>query len=111
MLFRSKDFEIINLSDNNFENGTTAKLEFEFVNNSLSDEEILMLVGLFDEDEELLINYNYLLEEIKSKDSKILGSGIYIPDDSEYEIRAFIWENFDSQTPILAEPIEIEVED
>ena len=102
-------FKIERISSGSYRNGETARIEIKFTNNSLSNQEIMMVIGLYDKSSNELINYSYYYDTVNKSDSKSFGSGMLIPDSGNYKIKAFIWDSFESQRIMLTTPFEIDV--
>lgn len=103
-------FNIEQVSSGDYKNGEMANVQFKFENNSSSDQEIIMVIGLYDDDSNELVNYSYFFDTVKKGENEQFGSGTLIPDSGNYKIKAFIWDSFDSQKVILSTPIVIDVE-
>ncbi len=107
----SNAFEIEQISSGTYKNGETARIEVKFTNKSLTNQDIMMVVALFNESSNELVNYSYYFDTVNKGENKTFGSGMLIPDSGNYKIKAFIWDDFESQNVILTTPFEINVEE
>ncbi|WP_164508967.1 DUF4430 domain-containing protein [Clostridium rectalis] len=104
----TKDLEIKNLTNTKeFKLGTEAKVTIKAVNNCNEEKSGALVVGLFNNDGKL-INYASAEQIIKSKDNVILKVWLKLPNEGEYTIKAFLWDNLDNMKP-LSNVIEIPV--
>jgi hypothetical protein len=106
----SNAFEIEQLSSDSYRNGEAARVEVKFSNKSLVNQDIMMVIALYNESSNELVNYSYYFDIVNKGENKTFGSGMLIPDDGNYKIKAFIWDSFESQKVILTTPFEINVE-
>ena len=103
-------FEIERVSSGVYKNGEGARVEVEFTNKSLINQDVMMVIGLYNETSNELVNYSYCFDTVNKGASNKFGSGMLIPESGNYKIKVFIWDSFESQKIILITPFEISVE-
>lgn len=102
------DFKIENMTNvKEFKLGTQAKVTIKATNISKENKEATLVLGLFDEDNKL-VNYGAVDEEIKAKDSVKLNVMLAIPNKGQYKVKAFVWDSLEGMKP-LSDAIEIPV--
>jgi len=104
-----EEFKVRRVDSMEIKNGSEAKLEFELEENLGDSKTATLIVALYDENTNKMINYAFATKEFGPKETARLGAGFLVPDSGKYIIRCFVWENFESQDVILANPLEIKV--
>jgi len=56
-----------------------------------------------------MVNYAFVTKEFHAGETANLGAGFLVPESGNYLVRCFVWDSFENQDIILANPIEIEV--
>ncbi|GKX28015.1 hypothetical protein SH1V18_04950 [Vallitalea longa] len=77
----------------NFDNNQDAMFNFSVVNTTNETLQANLIVGLYENNTNKMITYNYVNDEIKANSDKNWGTCIPIPADGEYKIKAFAWDN------------------
>lgn len=88
-----KDFEIITLQANNFNLGSDATFKFGITNSSQNEKDVYLLTALYNKETNKMITYNYIEKNIGVNEQVNWGSLIAIPDEGDYLIKAFAWDN------------------
>jgi len=104
-------FDISFDNESNLENGKAANVRVEVTNNLTSDQEAVLVVGVYDQKTHELINYSFITDTIKSKETINFGSGLLIPKTGDYVIKGFIWDNLRDQNVILTTPVVLEIQE
>lgn len=94
--------------DERFRRGEEAKIEISVENNTSEDKEVTLILVLYEEDDEEMVNYTYLTKEVKVDEEEVLSAGFLIPKSGDYEVKAFLWDNLEDMN-ILTDPIIVDV--
>jgi len=104
-----EEFKVTRTYTSEIKNGSEARLEFEIKENLGETRSATLIVVLYDKNTNKMVNYSYATKEFRPGESVKLGTGFLIPNSGKYVVRCFVWESFESQKVILANPIEIDV--
>ncbi len=103
-----KLIEITNLTkDTVFNLGNDAKVTINAVNKSDKDEDVSLIVALYDKADKF-VNYVCATQTIKKGDASVLTSMMNLPKEGAYKLKAFIWDSIENMNP-LSNIIEIPV--
>lgn len=104
----AKLMEITNLSkDSSFSLGGDAKISIKATNNSDKDEEVSLIVALYDNGDQF-VNYVTAKQTVKKGDSSTLTGMIKLPKEGAYKLKAFVWDAMETMNP-LSDIIELPV--
>lgn len=104
-----EEFKVTRIGTEEIKNGSEAKLEFKIQENLQETKSATLIVALYDKNANKMINYSFATKLFAPEETINLGAGFLVPDTGRYIIRCFVWENFENQDVILANPLEIEV--
>lgn len=96
------------LEGERFRNGEEGTIEVEIENDTDEDQEVTLIIALYDIDDDEMINYSYITRRIEENDEEIVAAGFLIPRKGDHEVRVFLWDNLDDMN-ILADPVYIDV--
>lgn len=105
-----EEFKVTRIDTEEIKNGSEAKLEFQIQYTGEEAKSATLIVAIYDKNTNKMINYSFAAKEFKSGESTNLGAGFLVPDTGKYIIKCFAWDSFENQDIILANPIEIEVQ-
>ncbi|HHV19493.1 MAG TPA: hypothetical protein GXZ27_11710, partial [Thermoanaerobacterales bacterium] len=83
--------------------------KFQIQNNGEEVRSATLIVVLYDKNTNKMENYSFAAKSFESGETTNLGAGFLVPDTGRYFIKCFVWESFENQDVILANPLEIEV--
>lgn len=91
-----------------FKLGGDADVTVELTNNTDETQEAMLIVALYDKTNNMMVNYSYMNVNTKTGESNRLTTGFKIPLTGEYNVKAFVWDNWTSARP-LSDVLEITV--
>ncbi len=103
-------FDIERIGNSLYHNGEEALIKIEVKNVSDEISDALLIVLLVDKDTNQLLNYTYIMEAFDAKQNHEMAAGLLIPEVGDYEIRAYVWDNFENQKVLMDQPIIVEVQ-
>lgn len=89
---------------NEFKLGENAKVQIRGTNNTESEKEATIIVGLFNENNKLE-NHVAVTSKIQSKESKMLTASLKLPDKGSYNVKILSWDNINDMNSISKEII------
>lgn len=105
-----KVVEITAPSSYKFKNGEEARLNLSIENTSDDSQETLLIVALYDKQNGKMMNYSFVSQTLGIAEIREMGAGFLIPKEGVYEVKCFVWNNFDDRKILMSEPIVIDVE-
>jgi len=81
-------------------NSDKANVKIDIKNNTSEDKEATLILALYDMDKNRMIKYAYLNKFIKPNDNEITETGLYIPSQGKYLVKAMVWDNIHDMTPL-----------
>ncbi|MGF7060350.1 Ig-like domain-containing protein [Brassicibacter mesophilus] len=106
----SEEIKIIRVGNEPIKKGTEARLEINIKNNSKESKTATFIIVLYDKNTNKMINYSYVKQTLEASEDKNMGAGFLIPEKGDYIIKGLVWDGFESQDILLANPLIIEVE-
>ncbi|KZL92031.1 DUF4430 domain-containing protein [Clostridium magnum] len=104
----NKLIQITNLTkDTVFNLGNDAKITIQATNNSDKDQDVSLIVALYDNADQF-VNYVCAEQTIKKGDSSVLTSMMKFPKEGVYKLKAFVWDSMEAMNS-LSDIIEIPV--
>jgi len=102
------DFEFIRRDEGNIKKGEEAKIDLIVTNHSDKEQQATCILALYqiDADRRTLYTYTFVSKAIPAESSEDITAGFLVPDSGNYEIKAFLWDDFEQKQP-LADPINI----
>lgn len=91
-----------------FKLGGDADVTVELTNNTDESQEAMLIVALYDKTNNMMVNYSYMNVNTETGESNRLTTGFKIPSTGEYNVKAFVWDNWTSARP-LSDVLEITV--
>lgn len=91
-----------------FKLGGDADVTVELTNNTSETKEAMLIVALYDKTNNMMVNYSYMNVSTKTGESNRLTTGFRIPTTGDYNVKAFVWDNWTSARP-LSDVLEITV--
>jgi plastocyanin len=82
-----------------FNLGEDADVTAVATNNSDQAQDILLVIALYN-DQNMMINYTYSAKSVAPGTVERLTSGFRIPAEGNYQVKAFVWENWESIKPL-----------
>ncbi len=104
------EFEVERIGSADFKKGHEAHLRIKAKNISGNEQEATLIIVLFRETENKMINYSYVTKNIVPNGSEELAGGFVIPETGSYQVKGFVWDNMENRN-ILGKPIVVEVTD
>jgi hypothetical protein len=83
-----------------FKLGGDADVTVELTNNTKETQEATLIVALYDKTNNMMVNYSYISTNIKPGEGNRLTTGFRIPSTGEYNVKAFVWDNWTSARPL-----------
>lgn len=87
--------------------GKDLRAEIKVDNRGKKDESVTLIMGLYNKDDNKLINYSIASKIIKAEDDLNLAVGFLIPDEGDYYAKVFVWDSLDKQNILMDEPKEL----
>ena len=88
-----QQLEITLVSSENFDNNQDAMLNFNVQNKTNKEVQTNLIVGLYEKATNKIITYNYINDKILPNSNKDWGTCIQIPEQGQYTIKAYAWDN------------------
>jgi len=104
-----QEFEVTRIDTGEIKKGREARLEFKIKENLGEIRTATLIVALYDKNTNEMVNYAYAIKEFQPGETANLGAGFLVPKTGSYIVKCFVWDSFENQDVILANPIEIEV--
>lgn len=92
-------------SANSFNLGNDANMSFLLNNTSNDPIPVLIAAGLFDTSNEHQLILTSLNKTLTAGESVNFGSAFTIPASGSYEVRVFVWDNWNAKNPLLVKSI------
>ncbi|WP_053955281.1 prenyltransferase/squalene oxidase repeat-containing protein [Inediibacterium massiliense] len=105
-----KNFDITKIGEEVFKNGKEAKVQVKVKNNGENNQNVTLIIALYNQDNGKMINYSYVIENINQGESKDLIGGFLVPQNGNYQVKSFVWDNFEDQNILLINPFVVEVQ-
>ncbi len=83
-----------------FKLGGDADVTVELTNNTKETQEATLIVALYNKTNNMMVNYSYISTNTKPGEGNRLTTGFRIPSTGEYNVRAFVWDNWTSARPL-----------
>jgi len=83
-----------------FKLGGDADVTVELKNNTKETLEATMIVALYDNTSNMMINYSYINNSLKTGDVERIFTGFRIPSTGDYKVKAFVWDNWTNARPM-----------
>ncbi len=84
-----------------FELDNDAAMQITVGNAGNSDQDLLIMMALYDPDAEKMIGYTALESEIEGDRELSAHYGLTIPPSGTYQVRVMIWDNWNNAIPLL----------
>lgn len=104
-----QSFTVTRSGDGSLNKGQDASISLSIANNTDTAETATFILALYDTDNNEMVNYNYFSKEFSPNSSETVTSGFYIPQQGNYEVRAFVWDSIENMN-VLSEPEIINVQ-
>ena len=82
-----------------------ARLSCSLLNSGSQKGSILVLTGLYNKTNEHMLTYTSVEKVLQMGEKVELRCGFTIPTAGEYEVRTFVWNNWDDKTPLVSPTI------
>ena len=82
-----------------FNLGEDADVTAVATNNTDQAQDILLVIALYNE-QNMMVNYTYSSKSVAPGATERLTSGFRIPEEGNYQVKAFVWENWESIKPL-----------
>jgi len=79
-----------------------AQLNISLFNNNNEAVETLTIIGLYNTQNDQMLQYNSLATLIASKATANLRCGFTIPEQGQYKVIVYVWDNWDEQNPLTS---------
>ena len=106
---KPEEFKVTRIDTGKIKKGREARLEFKIQENLGESRSVTLIVALYDKNTNKMVNYAFVTKEFHAGETANLGAGFLVPESGNYLVRCFVWDSFENQDIILANPIEIEV--
>lgn len=102
-----ENIEINNLTDlNSLKLNTNANIKLNIKNNLDKDQNAVVIVALYNEENNKMINYFSTETTIKNNSSsEEINQQISIPETGKYKIKVFLWDSLENMNPLTNEVI------
>ncbi len=109
IIIYEKEFEIEYTGDSAAKNGKQADAGVKIINLTDSSKSATLIVALYENKTNKLINYSMVKKELISKEELEMSAGFLVPESGNYYIKAFVWDDMKSQNIMMREAKEIKV--
>lgn len=102
-----ENIEINNLTDlNSLKLNTNANIKLNIKNNLDKDQSAVVIIALYNEENNKMINYFSTETTIKNNSSsEEINQQISIPETGKYKIKVFLWDSLENMNPLTNEVI------
>lgn len=106
-----KSISIIRTGDGSLKKGTRAEAAFNITNNQSNDQNVTLLVVLYNKDTNEMIDYSYIEKILKGESTEKFAGGFSIPSDGNYLVKGIVCDDLDSSNMnLLSNSAVIDVE-
>ena len=107
-VYAGLNIEFIDAPDS-FSLGDDADITVKITNGQSVSVNGLVIVALYDTSSNEMVNYSYVTKAIDAGGSEQFTAGFAIPDSGNYQVRVFVWNSWESMTP-LTDSLTIDVD-
>lgn len=97
------------LGDREIRNSSQFNSKVKIKNNTSKDQELVLIVGLYDKASNNLVNYSLVEKNLKGQEELLLGAGFLIPDLGQYYVKTLIWDSLEKQNIFMDQAIELKL--
>lgn len=104
-----KEFEIEYIGDASVQKGKQADAKVKMRNLTLDIKSATLIIGLYEKNNNKLINYSTIKRNLESKEEIELSAAFLVPEMGEYYIKAFLWDDLETQNIIMKETKDLKI--
>ncbi len=102
------EIQIEDVGDVQFKNGQQATAKIRMKNLTSESKPATLIVALYDNKTGKMLNYSIVNKKLEGNEELELSAGFLVPEEGDYSVRSFLWDDTEHQNVIMPEPAEME---